>query len=155
VQKALNSRAMAGALQNKRALVNPNTRAKLVATAATAGWLGGRSGRNAWWRHRHGGFGWVGPLFWPLAYYDIYDYALWGYGYDPLFWDYGLRRHLCRRVSIPTAMMTSQPICDPAAAVTAARLDRRLHRDPTPVLRCRSSWRSCAAMTAATSQGSR
>jgi hypothetical protein len=80
---------MAGALQNKRALVNPNTRAQLVATAATAGWLGGRSGRNAWWRHRHGGFGWVGPLFWPLAYYDIYDYALWGYGYDPLFWDYG------------------------------------------------------------------
>jgi len=89
VQKALNSRAMTGALQNKRALVNPNTRAQLVATAATAGWLGGRSGRNAWWRHRHGGFGWVGPLFWPLAYYDIYDYALWGYGYDPLFWDYG------------------------------------------------------------------
>src|SRR6266436_6753947 len=89
VQKALNSRAMTGALQNKRALVNPNTRAQLVATAATAGWLGGRSGRNAWWRHRHGGFGWVGPLFWPLAYYDIYDFALWGYGYDPLFWDYG------------------------------------------------------------------
>jgi hypothetical protein len=28
-------------------------------------------------------------LFWPFAYYDIYDYALWGYGYDPLFWDYG------------------------------------------------------------------
>src|SRR6266566_4700113 len=89
VQKALNSRAMAGTLQNKAALVNPNTRAQLVATAATAGWLGGRNGRNAWWRHRHGGFGWVGPLFWPLAYYDIYDYALWGYGYDPLFWDYG------------------------------------------------------------------
>jgi hypothetical protein len=89
VQKALNSRAIAGALQNKAALVNPNTRAQLVATAATAGWLGGRNGRNAWWRHRHGGFGWVGPLFWPLAYYDIYDYALWGYGYDPLFWDYG------------------------------------------------------------------
>ena len=89
VQKALNSRAMVGTLQNKAALVNPNTRTGLVATAATAGWLGGRSGRNAWWRHRHGGFGWVGPLFWPLAYYDIYDYALWGYGYDPLFWDYG------------------------------------------------------------------
>jgi hypothetical protein len=28
-------------------------------------------------------------VFWPFAYYDIYDYALWGYGYDPLFWDYG------------------------------------------------------------------
>jgi LTXXQ motif family protein len=89
VQKALNSRAMTGALQNKAALVKPNTRAQLLATAATAGWHGGRNGGNAWWRHRHGGFGWVGPLFWPFAYYDIYDYALWGYGYDPLFWDYG------------------------------------------------------------------
>jgi hypothetical protein len=28
-------------------------------------------------------------VFWPFAYYDIYDYAMWGYGYDPLFWDYG------------------------------------------------------------------
>src|SRR5258706_15098757 len=80
---------MTGALQNKAALVKPNTRAQLLATAATAGWHGGRNGGNAWWRHRHGGFGWVGPLFWPFAYYDIYDYALWGYGYDPLFWDYG------------------------------------------------------------------
>jgi hypothetical protein len=28
-------------------------------------------------------------LFWPFAYYDIYNYALWGYDYDPLFWGYG------------------------------------------------------------------
>ena len=89
VQNALNSRSVAGALRNRTALHNPTTRAQIAATAATAGWLGGRSGRNAWWRHAHGGFGWVGPLFWPFAYYDIYDYALWGYGYDPLFWDYG------------------------------------------------------------------
>jgi hypothetical protein len=84
----LNSRAVAGALHNRTALLNPNARAQLVASAATAGWRG-RDGRGGWWRHSHGGFGWVGPLFWPLAYYDIYDYALWGYGYDPLFWDYG------------------------------------------------------------------
>src|SRR5260370_30552663 len=89
VQKALNSRAMTGALQNQAALLKPNTRAQLLATAATAGWHGGRNGGNAWWRHRPGAFGPVGPLFSPFAYYDIYDYALWGYGYDPLFWDYG------------------------------------------------------------------
>jgi hypothetical protein len=47
-----------------------------------------RAGRGGWWRHRNGGYGWVGPLFWPLAYYDIYDYT-WGYGYDEPFWDYG------------------------------------------------------------------
>jgi hypothetical protein len=42
-----------------------------------------------WWRHAHGGFGWVGPVFWPYAYFDFYDYAWWGWGYDPFFWDYG------------------------------------------------------------------
>jgi hypothetical protein len=87
VRNALSSRAVAGALHNRAALRNANTRAQIVASAATAGWHDGRGG--GWWRHRHGGYGWVGPLFWPFAYYDISDYALWGYGYDPLFWDYG------------------------------------------------------------------
>jgi len=87
VQNALNSRTVAGALHNRTALLNPTTRAQIAARAATAGWSG--SGSAGWWRHSHGGFGWVGPVFWPFAYYDIYDYALWGYGYDPLFWDYG------------------------------------------------------------------
>jgi hypothetical protein len=87
VHNALNSRTVAGALHNRTALLNPNTRAQIAARAATAGWSG--SGSAGWWRHSHGGFGWVGPMFWPFAYYDIYDYALWGYGYDPLFWDYG------------------------------------------------------------------
>jgi hypothetical protein len=75
-------------LHNGTALRNPNTRARVASTVAMAGWQNGH-GRNGWWRHSHGGFGWVGPVFWPFAYYDIYDYALWGYGYDPLFWDYG------------------------------------------------------------------
>jgi len=89
VRNALNSRAVAGALHNRGALRNPNARAQIVASAATAGWLGGRGERNGWWRHGNGGYGWVGPLFWPFAYYDIYDYTMWGYGYDPLFWGYG------------------------------------------------------------------
>jgi hypothetical protein len=89
VRSALNSRSVTTALHNRAALRNPNARAQLLAGAATAGWRGGHGDRDGWWRHRHGGYGWVGPLFWPLAYYDISDYALWGYGYDPLFWDYG------------------------------------------------------------------
>jgi LTXXQ motif family protein len=48
-----------------------------------------RRNGGGWWRHRSGGFGWVGPLFWPFAYYDVYDYTLWGYGSDEPFWDYG------------------------------------------------------------------
>ena len=84
----LNSRSVAGALHNRTALRNPNTRAQIAAAAATAGWLHNR-GANGWWRHRHGGYGWVGPLFWPFAYDDWYDYTMWGYGDDASFWDYG------------------------------------------------------------------
>jgi hypothetical protein len=87
VQRALNSRSVAGALHNRTALRNPNTRAQIAASAATAGWHG--RGRNGWWRHRNGGYGWVGPLFWPFAYDDWYDYTMWGYGDDASFWDYG------------------------------------------------------------------
>jgi hypothetical protein len=89
VRNALNSRSVAGALHNRAALRNPATRAHIAASAATAGWHDGRGGRDGWWRHPHGGYGWVGPLFWPFAYYDLYDYAMWGYGDDPGFWDYG------------------------------------------------------------------
>jgi hypothetical protein len=67
-------------------LGNPAVRRQIVATAALAGWHGGRVA-NGWWRHDDGGYGWLGPLFWPLAIYDIHDYALWGDGIG--FWNYG------------------------------------------------------------------
>ena len=39
-----------------------------------------------WWR---GGLvlGWFGPLFWPYAHYDVFDYVYWPYAYDD-FWPY-------------------------------------------------------------------
>ena len=80
---------VSGALRNRNALRNPSNRARIAASAATAGWHNGRDGGNGWWRHGHGGYGWVGPLYWPFAYYDMYDYSMWGYGYDDSFWDYG------------------------------------------------------------------
>ena len=67
-------------------LGNPAARRQIVAAAALAGWHGGRIA-NGWWRHGDGGYGWVGPLFWPFAYQDIYDYAIWGDGIG--FWNYG------------------------------------------------------------------
>ena len=79
----------AGSLRNGRLLSNPAARTQLAAAAALAGWHGwhGVHGPGGWWWHGHGGFGWVGPLFWPFAYYDIYDYTIWG---DYIgFWDYG------------------------------------------------------------------
>jgi hypothetical protein len=65
---------------------NPAVRRQVAAAAALAGWHGGRT-ENGWWRHGDGGYGWVGPLFWPFAIYDVYDYAIWGDGAG--FWDYG------------------------------------------------------------------
>ncbi len=42
------------------------------------------------WRHGHraGFVAWYGPVFWPYAYSDIFDYAFWPYGYDDGYWDY-------------------------------------------------------------------
>jgi LTXXQ motif family protein len=62
---------------------------RAAVTAAAAGAVLGHHQGGLWWRHAHGGFGWVGPVFWPYAYYDLYDYAWWGGDYDPYFWDYG------------------------------------------------------------------
>jgi LTXXQ motif family protein len=69
-------------------VTRPVARVQVAAGAALAGWHGQR-GANGWWQHGDGGYGWVGPLFWPFAYYDIYDYALWGDGMG--FWGYGYR----------------------------------------------------------------
>jgi hypothetical protein len=69
-------------------VIRPVARVQVAAGAALAGWHGGR-GASGWWQHGDSGYGWVGPLFWPFAYYDIYDYALWGDGMG--FWGYGYR----------------------------------------------------------------
>jgi len=86
VRHALVSGAVAGALHNHSALRDPGVRAQIAASAARAGWHDRRGG---WWQHGNGGYGWVGPLFWPFAYYDMYDYAMWGDGDDASFWGYG------------------------------------------------------------------
>lgn len=85
VRNVFHARPVNNALRNTNALRNPATRALVTSRLATAGW----HGNHGWWRHRHGGFGWVGPVFWPFAFYDIYGYSLWGYDYDVAFWDYG------------------------------------------------------------------
>ena len=45
--------------------------------------------RRAWRRGERAGFvAWYGPVFWPYAYSDIFNYAFWPYGYDDGYWDY-------------------------------------------------------------------
>jgi hypothetical protein len=80
----MNSLSHAG-WRHGRLLSNPVARGQIAAAAALAGWHGGHIA-NGWWRHGDGFYGWVGPLFWPFAYHDIYDYTIWG---DYGFWYYG------------------------------------------------------------------
>jgi hypothetical protein len=85
VQRLLNSHAMVSALHDRDALRDPDARARIAAAAIA----GHDRNEHGWWRHRHGGYGWAGPLFWPYAYDDLYDYTMSGHGDDPAFWDYG------------------------------------------------------------------
>jgi hypothetical protein len=87
VNHSLSSRRIRTALHTTGGLRNPMTRAAI--TTAAAGAVLSHHNGGLWWRHAHGGYGWVGPVFWPYAYYDLYDYAWWGGDYDPFFWDYG------------------------------------------------------------------
>ena len=86
VGHALASRQVRTAMHAPGGLHDPARRAAITAAVAGAAFAHHRGG--LWWRHAHGGFGWVGPVFWPYAYDDFYDYAWWGGEYDP-FWDYG------------------------------------------------------------------
>jgi hypothetical protein len=45
--------------------------------------------RHAWKRgHRAAFVAWLGPVFWPYAYSDIFSYTFWPYAYDPGYWAY-------------------------------------------------------------------
>jgi hypothetical protein len=66
-----------------RAQAAAQTQAALV--ARQSGW----APRQAW-RHRHPAVfvAWLGPVFWPYAYSDIFDYTFWSYAYEPGYWAY-------------------------------------------------------------------
>lgn len=49
-------------------------------------WL---AARHAWRHHHRAHFvAWYGPVFWPYAYADIFDYTFWPYGYEDGYWAY-------------------------------------------------------------------
>jgi LTXXQ motif family protein len=112
-QRALNRQQLTqpNALQaqpNARALRESrrNGAARLTADAARQGRFasrfaqqaGGVDARNRFWNvaahnaWRHGQrarfVAWFGPVFWPYAYSDIFDYTFWPYGYDDGYWAY-------------------------------------------------------------------
>ena len=87
-EDAMEAPSRADVIRGADWVTRPVARVQVAAGAALAGWHG-RRGTSGWWQHGDGGYGWVGPLFWPFAYYDIYDYTLWGDGMG--FWGYGYR----------------------------------------------------------------
>ncbi|WP_315830735.1 Spy/CpxP family protein refolding chaperone [Bradyrhizobium prioriisuperbiae] len=86
VRGALHAPQIHQALHATQALNDPRTRAMVTSALATVAW---HRGGHGWWRHNTGGYGWVGPVFWPFAFYDISNAALWGDSSDPTFWSYG------------------------------------------------------------------
>jgi len=115
---SLSSRDLGNAADSE--LGNPAARRQVVAAAALAGWHGGHIA-DGWWRHSDGGYGWVGPLFWPFAIYDIYDYTIWGD--DSGFWNYGYP-------DIYAAIFAPYGHDDLVAYAGPSPLERRYRRPP-------------------------
>jgi hypothetical protein len=64
---------------------NADPRAQVALAARLNGW----APRNAWRHHVHAAFvPWLGPVFWPYAYSDIFDYTFWPEAYDTAYWAY-------------------------------------------------------------------
>jgi hypothetical protein len=62
---------------------DPNTHLALAAR------LNGWAPRDAWRHHARAAFvPWLGPVFWPYAYADIFNYTFWADGYDDAYWAY-------------------------------------------------------------------
>jgi len=64
---------------------NDALQARTTLTARENGW----APRHAWRRgHRAAFVAWLGPVFWPYAYSDIFEYTFWPTAYDPGYWAY-------------------------------------------------------------------
>ncbi|QHO74983.1 exonuclease VII large subunit [Bradyrhizobium sp. CCBAU 051011] len=64
---------------------NDALQARAELTARENGW----APRHAWRRgHRAAFVAWLGPVFWPYAYSDIFEYTFWPTAYDPGYWAY-------------------------------------------------------------------
>jgi hypothetical protein len=64
---------------------NPDPQVQAALEGRRHGW----APRHAW-RHglRAAFVPWAGRVFWPYAYFDIFEYTFWPYAYDPGYWAY-------------------------------------------------------------------
>jgi hypothetical protein len=105
--------------------------------------------RKAWRHGKRAAFvAWVGPLFLPYIYADLFDYTFFPYAYDPYYWDYAyddffdsifwaygspyadpgfvspLPRGPARARVSPRARGAVPQLCQPAGGLTAWPFDR-------------------------------
>ncbi|WGS01363.1 Spy/CpxP family protein refolding chaperone [Bradyrhizobium sp. ISRA443] len=81
--------AAAQAAQRERFAAHFREQAGAQAQAALVARQGGWAPRHSWRRgHRAVFVAWLGPVFWPYAYSDIFDYTFWSYAYEPSYWAY-------------------------------------------------------------------
>ena len=93
-----NARVRTDLRRNGQARVTPQAAQQGRFAARFAAQTSGTHARNrfayvaahrAWHEgHRAAFVSWVGPVFWPYAYSDIFDYAFWPAGYDDGYWAY-------------------------------------------------------------------
>jgi hypothetical protein len=98
LQAQPNARALRENRRNGTARLTPDAARQGRFASRFAQQTGGVTGRNRFWnvaahnawRHGHRArfVAWFGPVFWPYAYSDIFDYTFWPSGYDDGYWAY-------------------------------------------------------------------
>lgn len=79
----------AQAAQRERFAARFREQAGAQGQTALAARENGWAPRKAWRRgHRAAFVAWLGPVFLPYAYSDIFDYTFWSYAYEPGYWAY-------------------------------------------------------------------
>jgi len=93
-----NAQALRANRRNGAARLTPDAARQGRFASRFAQQAGDVNARNQFWHlaahrawrqgHRAAFVAWYGPLFWPYAYSDIFDYTFWPYGYDDGYWAY-------------------------------------------------------------------
>jgi hypothetical protein len=130
--------------QDLNTAVRPMVRTQATAMAALGGWQGGRLARanaqgkaQGWWQHADGTYGWVGPLFWPFAYGDLYDAVASGNSMG--VWSYGYR-------DINAAIFTPYAAADLASYEPGNSTGRRGRKFPTTQELCNADTADFASL---------
>ena len=78
---------------------------------------------------------WAGPVFYPYAYSDIFEYTFWPYAYDDGYWAYVYDDFVDSIFFVEAAPIPTTPMTAPRRAATAATPPAPRRRGPAPAPR--------------------